>query len=57
MGAAPVTPVTSCIGVLSKFPTHTPTVNCAVKPSVQLSRKLVLVPVLAAQRKGSRRAE
>ena len=45
------------MGVLSKLPTHTPTVKCEVNPRHQLSRKSEEVPVLTAQRKGSRRRE
>ena len=48
IGPAPLTPVTSTIGVLSALPTHTPTTRFGVKPITQLSRKSVVVPVLAA---------
>src|SRR5574341_637352 len=47
IGPAPVTPVTLTIGVLSVLPTHTPTAISDVKPIVQLSRKSLVVPVLA----------
>src|SRR6186997_1323797 len=57
IGAAPVTPETSRIGVPSKFPTHTPTVNSGVYPIAQLSRKSVLVPVLHATGKLKRNEE
>ena len=47
-GAAPVTPDTSHIGAPSALPTHTPTVYREVKPTAQLSRMSLLVPVLTA---------
>src|SRR5258708_39278056 len=48
IGPAPETPETLTIGVLLALPTHTPTTRFGVKPIVQLSRKSVVVPVLAA---------
>ena len=48
IGPAPVMPETSFIGALSALPTHTPTARSGVKPSVQLSRQSVVVPVFAA---------
>src|SRR3972149_2736005 len=48
IGPAPDTPVTFTIGALSALPTHTPTARSGVYPTVQLSRKSVVVPVLAA---------
>ena len=57
IGAAPVTPETPCIGVPSKFPTQTPTVNFGVYPNAQLSRKSELVPVLQATGKSNSSAE
>ena len=54
MGPAPLTPETPRRGVLSKFPTHTPTVRSLVKPTHQLSRKSDEVPVLTAALKGRR---
>ena len=54
---APVTPVMPRIGVLSRFPTQTPTVKSAVKPMHQLSLKSVEVPVFTPQGKGRRRFE
>ena len=56
-GPAPETPDTPFIGELSMLPTQTPTVNSGVKPTVQLSRKSELVPVLQAEVKGSRRGD
>ena len=56
-GAAPATPETSCIAIPPKFPTQTPTVNSGVKPTAQLSRKSVLVPVFAATGKSNASAE
>ena len=47
-GAAPVTPLTSCMESPSKLPTHTATVYAGVKPMHQLSRMSLLVPVLTA---------
>src|SRR4029077_8334481 len=55
-GAAPVTPLTSCMGAPEKFPTHTPTVNRRENPMHQLSRMSVLVPVLTAVQKRVERA-
>ena len=57
MGPAPLTPEIPAMGELTKFPTHTPTVNSPVKPRHQLSRKSEEVPVLTAQGKGRRRLE
>lgn len=57
MGPAPVTPEIPRMGVLSRLPAQTPTVNSAVNPRHQLSRKSVDVPVLTAQGKGSLRGE
>ncbi len=57
MGPAPLTPEMPRIGELSKFPTHTPTVKSAVKPTHQLSRKSDEVPVLTAVRKGRLKGE
>src|SRR6185312_7985403 len=51
-GAAPVTPLTSCIASPSKLPTHTPTVNERENPMHQLSRISLLVPVFTALQKG-----
>src|SRR3989338_1304817 len=50
IGAAPVTPEVSegCMGVLSLFPTQTPTTYSGVYPKVQLSLLLSVVPVLTA---------
>src|SRR3989344_9593259 len=50
IGGAPVTPEVSegCMGVLSLFPTQTPTTYSGVNPKVQLSRLLSVVPVLTA---------
>src|SRR3989338_4038854 len=47
IGAAPVIPDTTFdIRVLSLFPTHVATKKFGVNPSVQLSRKSLVVPVL-----------
>jgi hypothetical protein len=56
-GAAPLTPETSRIAEASKFPTQTPAVNSGVYAMAQLSRKLVLVPVLTATGKSNRSHE
>jgi len=48
IGPAPSTPETLAIGRLSALPTQTPTARSGVAPSVQLSRKPVVVPVLTA---------
>jgi len=56
MGPAPLIPETPCMGVPSKFPAQIATVRSAVKPTVQLSTKARLVPVLAATGKGRRSA-
>src|SRR3989339_1779117 len=48
IGPAPVTPEVSRMGELSALPTHTPTMRSGVKPTVQLSREFLVVPVLAA---------
>ncbi|EKD87141.1 MAG: hypothetical protein ACD_37C00027G0001 [uncultured bacterium] len=47
IGDAPVTPeaIIGFIGLLSLFPTHTPTTNDGVYPTVQLSLLLSVVPV------------
>ena len=47
-GAAPLTPLTPCMGSPLALPTQTPTVNRSVKPMHQLSRMSLLVPVLTA---------
>src|SRR5262245_56938383 len=47
-GAAPLTPLTSCIASPEKFPTQTPTVYRLENPTHQLSRMSLLVPVLTA---------
>ena len=41
-------PVTPAMGVLSSFPTHTPTASSGVKPTNQASRYSCVVPVLPA---------
>src|ERR1700737_3157866 len=49
MGAAPTIPVELLAsGWLSGLPTHTAVARLGVKPTVQLSRKSCVVPVLAA---------
>jgi len=51
-GPAPLTPLTLCMLAPSKLPTQTPTVWRGVKPTVQLSRKSLEVPVFTAAGKG-----
>src|SRR5690349_7610524 len=51
-GAAPLVPLTSCIGSPEKLPTQTPTVKRLEKPTHQLSRMSLLVPVLTAVQNG-----
>src|SRR3989339_190893 len=50
IGEAPVAPeaILGFIGLLSLFPTQTPTVIDLVKPTAQLSRLSSVVPVLTA---------
>src|SRR5438067_9059877 len=49
IGAAPTIPVELWLrGLLSGFPTHTAVARLGVKPTVQLSLKSLVVPVLAA---------
>ena len=48
IGAAPTMPLTFRIGVWSALPTQTATARFGVKPTVRLSRKSFVVPVLAA---------
>src|SRR5205814_1429542 len=48
IGAAPKDPATPSIGLLSLFPTHTPTARCGVYPIVHASLKSSVVPVLTA---------
>ncbi len=48
MGPAPRNPGRLSIMVLSVLPTQTPTANWGVYPTVHASRKLFVVPVLAA---------
>ena len=50
-GAAPVTPLTSCMGAPEALPTQTPTVKRSEKPRHQLSRIAWLVPVFTAVKK------
>ena len=50
MGAAPVMPVVPCIAESSAFPTQVAVASCGVQPTVKLSLKFSLVPVLAATR-------
>src|SRR2546428_5426791 len=52
MGAAPIIPVELWLsGVLLGLPIHTAVASLGVKPTVQLSRKSCVVPVLAATRR------
>ena len=46
-------PATSIIGEPSAFPIHTPTAISGVKPSVQVSRGPLLVPLFTAAGNGS----
>src|SRR5512141_1535265 len=48
IGPAPVNPLERSMDELSLLPTQTPVTSCGVKPSVQLSLKSLVVPVLAA---------
>ncbi len=48
IGAAPTIPETFRIAVWSAFPTQTATARFGVYPTVRLSRKSLVVPVLAA---------
>ena len=56
-GAAPVTPLTRCIGAPSKLPTHVATVTSRVNPTVHVSRKSDDVPVFTALGNGVRSSE